>query len=111
MILIYLLYFNECSSLLHDSTVTLLTTGRQMANRAMSSALQTMNLSMPLNGKKRRRRRGRGVIQTTRYTKMKIQSWSMLFLNYLTFVGGDKFEMAPPHPRQTSGLLAPMMNH
>ena len=83
----------------------------QMANRAMSSSWQTMNLSMPLQQK----RGGGGCQSNYRCTKMKIQSWSMLALNYLTFGGGHKFEMAPhttpPHPPQTSGLLVPMMHH
>ena len=77
----------------------------QMANRAMSSSWQTMNLSMPLQQK---RGGGGGSVKL-------LQSWSMLALNYLTFGGGHKFEMAPhttpPHPPQTSGLLVPMMHH
>ena len=109
----YLLYFNKCSSLLHDSAIRLLTTARADGKQGHEFLFTNNEF---INATKRRKKRGGGGIQTTRYTKMKIQSWSMLVLNYLTFGGGDKFEMAPPHtipphPRQTSGLLAAMTNH
>ena len=87
----------------------------QRANRLISSSWQTMNLSIPLQQKRERGGNSTRYTDSTRYTKRKMQSWSMLVLTDLTFGGGHRCEMAPPHTipahPQTYVLQAPTMNH